>query len=70
MAGFHPLLIRQAKASLVLEWANLQEVSVPQTSPLSPFLANIINPIFHFEWVKAKNLMNRKKGDQKDTRTT
>lgn len=41
------------------------EVSVSQSSP--PFLAN---PIFHLELVKAKNLMNRRKGDLKDTRTT
>lgn len=43
------------------------EVSVSQSSPLSPFLANTI---FHLEWVKAINLMNRRKRDQKDTRTT
>ena len=44
------------------------EVSVPQGSPLSLFFSQHHQP--HFSRVKAKNMINRRKGDQKNRRTT
>lgn len=44
------------------------EVSVPQGSPLSLFFSQHHQP--HFSPVKAKNLIKRRKGDQKNRRTT
>lgn len=45
------------------------EVSVPQSYLLFPFFSQP-HFFFHLELVKAKNLINRRKRDQKDTRTT